>query len=360
MAKIVTHPEFVCRVHSTNPTINVIGLYINSATLVDVECKLCSHKWSTRPNNISRGRKCPDCHRRKQPEDFAKELSEKNNKVTLLGKYKTVKEKVFVKCNFCGDEYFARPDILLEGMGCLECGNKSRRRGTEELLNTIEKLHPNMRFSGEPEVVNDYVDCNCLGCGKQYSQKVRKLLEGRGCQTCSGINQRKDHTTFVNEIKELHPDLVILGKYESNKTPILTRCTLDDYEWYASPNDLLSGYGCRQCATHGYNVGKVGYFYVYSFSAYCGFGITNSKKKRYDNHKTTFKQADVSSTLELIVKGDGKTIFNIEKLAKNTLPIYDTGIKGFRTEAVLEKDSHLVYALIEKYLDSEEVTLEKI
>lgn len=185
-------------------------------------------------------------------------------------------------------------------------------------------------------------------------------MEGNGCQVCFGITNRKSHDKFVKDVSELHSNIEVLGEYITSKDKISVRCTIDGYEWLASPNDLLAGYGCRQCASHGYNVGKTGYFYIYSFQNYCGFGITNTKKQRYNQHRTTFKQNKILAKLELIVKGDGKTILGLESHIKKFLPCFDTGIKGFKKEAVLAKDSASIYGVIEKYLERGEVSLEKI
>ena len=358
--KLIKHQEFINRLRISNPTISLVGEYINYTIPVSVICNLCNYSWYTRPNNIMRGRKCPKCGRFKKHEEFAKELLEKNNKVTLVGVYISVKEKVLVKCKFCHINYYGRPDILLEGMGCSICANKSRRIGQESLLSSLNLLHPTINFLGKPELVNDRVSCNCLVCGKQYTQRAGKLLSGSGCQTCSGVAQRKSHSKFVADVKTIHPNLTILGLYETSKVKLLTKCNKDNHEWYVTPNDLLAGYGCSYCASHGYNPKKEGYFYIYSFLNYCGFGITNTKKQRYSRHRTTFNKLGIESSLQLVVKGTGEDIKKLEKICKTTLPCYSTGIKGFLTEALLKTDSHLLYKLIERYLDFGDIALEKI
>lgn len=60
--------------------------------------------------------------------------------------------------------------------------------------------------------------------------------------------KRKTHEEFVSEMKIKHPNIIILSKYKNDKTKVLVKCLIDNYEWYAVPNRLLRGIGCPCCS----------------------------------------------------------------------------------------------------------------
>ena len=63
------------------------------------------------------------------------------------------------------------------------------------------------------------------------------------------MTKRKTHEEYVNQVKSINPNIEVLGTYVNNHTKILHKCTLDDYEWYTLPANILkgSGYITSQC-----------------------------------------------------------------------------------------------------------------
>lgn len=57
--------SFVDAVRRVNPTISMIGEYVNPLTKVNVRCDECGCEWSTLPRNLRAGVKCPVCSRRR-------------------------------------------------------------------------------------------------------------------------------------------------------------------------------------------------------------------------------------------------------------------------------------------------------
>jgi hypothetical protein len=65
----------------------------------------------------------------------------------------------------------------------------------------------------------------------------------------SGWKVRKTHEQFLEEMKIHHPDITVLGTYETRTTKIKVKCDVCEYEWYATPGDLISKKsGCPLCA----------------------------------------------------------------------------------------------------------------
>lgn len=91
-----THEEFVYELHTINSDIKPLEQYINIDTKINVECQICSNKWSVRPSDLLRKNKtgCPRCSykksglkRTKTHDEFQKELYQINPNIDILGKY---------------------------------------------------------------------------------------------------------------------------------------------------------------------------------------------------------------------------------------------------------------------------------
>lgn len=48
-------------------------------------------------------------------------------------------------------------------------------------------------------------------------------------------------------MKQINPNIEILGKYKNACTKILCKCKKDDYIWEIVPNALCQGVGCPKC-----------------------------------------------------------------------------------------------------------------
>ena len=82
---------------------------------------------------------------------------------------------------------------------------------------------------------------------REMKASPQHLLEGKGCKKCAGV-ELKTHDEFLNDIRIKQPTVIVLDKYVNNHTNILVRCSQCGNEWYAKPSNLLSGYGCKECA----------------------------------------------------------------------------------------------------------------
>jgi hypothetical protein len=57
------------------------------------------------------------------------------------------------------------------------------------------------------------------------------------------------HEDFVERMKEIHPNIKILGKYINSSKYIEVQCMECNYIWNGIPSNMLSGDGCRKCGT---------------------------------------------------------------------------------------------------------------
>lgn len=61
--------------------------------------------------------------------------------------------------------------------------------------------------------------------------------------------KKKTQEEFVEEVKNLHPHLEVIGKYQTARKPITMRCTIHDYYFDVNPGTVLKTiHGCKLCA----------------------------------------------------------------------------------------------------------------
>ena len=106
------------------------------------------------------------------------------------------------------------------------------------------------------EVVGEYVNNNvpvllrCKKCGFEFKMNRSNIVaRGVKCYNCENTRHRKEHEDFVNEIKEINPDIKIIGKYFNNITPIQCECLKCFNFWETKPTTLQQGKGCPFCKT---------------------------------------------------------------------------------------------------------------
>lgn len=128
--------------------------------------------------------------KRKTHEEFIKKFKESNrNDITVLGKYTTWDGKIDIQCKTCNHIWSSYPNHILKS-----------------------KTH-------------------CPECNKQYKHDSQALTQDE----------------FVEKVKIVNPFIEVIGNYINNKTKILFKCNLCNYEWNASPFNILNGCGCTKC-----------------------------------------------------------------------------------------------------------------
>lgn len=201
-ARRLSHDEFVKRLYDLNPSINVIGQYVNSGERIEVQCTNCNNVWSAVPYSLLSGSGCPSCARkkignrsRKDNDSFVYELLEKNPTVEIVEKYKGVDVRIKARCKKHSIIWETTPRVLLRGAGCPTCKSEKSK-----------KAHP-----------------------------------------------YKTQDQFIAELYEVNPNIEVLGQYQGFMIKVLVRCKKCQYEWLSTPANLLGsknrkGRGCPNCA----------------------------------------------------------------------------------------------------------------
>lgn len=206
----LTHDEQVAAIAKVNPDVEILGEITGNNVKVPCRCKICHHKWETKPNCIKNGHGCPECVRKrvteantKSHEDYLKEIEAVNKNVEVLGEIKNNRTKVLCLCKTCGHEWNTEPFNLKAGHGCPEC------------------------------------------------KKVK-----------ASNRMRMPHIKHVAAIAKINPNVEVLGEIINDSTKVLCRCKVCRHEWNARPNDLKHGYGCPRCAKHGFHSHAIGKLYI--------------------------------------------------------------------------------------------------
>ena len=102
---------------------------------------------------------------------------------------------------------------------------------------------------------------------------------------------------------------------------------------------------CKRVTAHlprgknGFKPNLVTDFYAYRINTrhqeYLGFGITNDIATRHPRHVNTVNRYGATAELLFSYKTTGEIAQRLERVVKQTFPIVDTGIQGFRTEAIV-------------------------
>ena len=257
----LTHEEFIEKFYKQNKHANdieILGTYVNTDTKILCKCRKCGHKWTPTPNSLLQGRGCLKCGNNVQTkthEQFMVDFHNQNKhaqNIEILGTYVNSYTKIKCKCKIDGHEWATRPNSLLHGYGCPKCAKKAQIKTYEQFITELYRINPNIEVDG-PYINNQTkIKCKCKICGHEWEAAPHNLLRGSGCPKCAG----KEKTTeeFIAQLHQVSPDIEVVGTYIDTQTKVLCKCKIDDYEWEATPNNLLRGSGCPECgkksATH--------------------------------------------------------------------------------------------------------------
>lgn len=190
------------------------------------------------------------------PEIFKKEIEE-DGKITLLSEYQSMRTKIDCKCNQCGFEWSAIANNLKRGSRCPKCAKKKlfkkRTFTQEQFKERAAQNYPEIEIQGEYFNQDSFVDCVCKKCKKSFQVWANSILSGKIKQICPycRTDARKTRLTneeFVERVKEIHPDIQILGNFTTTREKIKLKCNKCGYIWECRANLLLFNHcGCPQC-----------------------------------------------------------------------------------------------------------------
>ncbi|HFW6856022.1 TPA: GIY-YIG nuclease family protein [Escherichia coli] len=258
----LTHEEHVAAIAKVNPDVEVLGEITNVGKKVSCRCKVCSHEWSPKPNNLKRGHGCPKCSgvAKLSHEEQIAAIAKVNPDVEVLGQIVNNSTKVSCRCKVCDHVWSANPDKLKNGRGCPKCAGKMKL-SQEEQIAAIAKVNPNIEVIGEIVNNSTKVSCRCKVCDHKWPVRPADLKRWHGCPKCAGV-AKLSHEEQVAAIAKINPNIEVTGNIINCTTKVSCRCKVCDHVWSIKPNNLKNGQGCPKCAKIGFLSNDHGKLYI--------------------------------------------------------------------------------------------------
>lgn len=193
MPKKLTNEEFLEVMKNKKPTIIPLEEYRGSTSSIDFKCDICGRIFHNVPIRIlgTRNQGCPQCYHGRQmttKDDFLAR-SKSNPHVVVVEDYNGVKNKINVKCVYCGKVFAMRADSILDGRGHGSCIQKNVERKPsrtqEEFLEQCAKVNKDVAPLGNYTRTSDKMFFRCNICGHVWEAKIGHILQGEsGCPMC--------------------------------------------------------------------------------------------------------------------------------------------------------------------------------
>lgn len=262
MSKRRTHEEYVIELSVKNPTVEVIGKYVDSKTKITHHCLIHDVYWDVLSSNVLSGKGCKECMKDKNRNKFTKthdeyilQVKEANSDIEVLEKYINSKTPILHLCKKHNIKWKAIPSNILKGCGCEKCKSdkiiKNNLKSHEQYVEELAIKNPNIK------VIGQYIDSHtpilhlCEEHDIYWDASPSNLLQGRGCLKC-GIEKNSNarsklHKDYVSDISIKNPNIEIIEEYINSKTKVMHHCLKHDIYWKAIPVNILKGCGCYKC-----------------------------------------------------------------------------------------------------------------
>ena len=122
----------------------------------------------------------------------------------------------------------------------------SRKKTRKEYVDELKVINPNIELIGEYTTTHTKVMHKCLIDGYEREATPHNILQGTGCPMCAGKTPIT-HKQYVCMVKEINPNIEVLGIYINKKTKIKHHCLICDNYWDTTPQSVLNGHGCAVC-----------------------------------------------------------------------------------------------------------------
>jgi predicted nucleic acid-binding Zn-ribbon protein len=220
--------------------------YVRQTVKARFKCG-CGNVWAARPNNILSGKGCPECGKI----SFSKKmrLSEETVRDRLAAKGATLISKYETTQSIAlfqcneGHQWETTPNSVMTRTGCPHCYEKNHPL-TKEIVNA--------RIADRGiTMLGDYGGAHTgtvFQCSKGHTWDARpnNILNGKNCPHCDG--QFPLSKEIVNE-RIADRGLVMLGEYTNSVTKTLFQCA-EGHTWEAPPGQIVAGQGCLACSGH--------------------------------------------------------------------------------------------------------------
>lgn len=234
--------------------------YINrdsfSKNKIKSKCSLCGKIFEITPHAVEskNGFGCRSCNRKKTHEQFINEMLNVDDSIEILEKYINSRTKIKCRCKKCNFEWERIPNDLLRGFGCPKCNNNIYYT-PEQFKNEFYKVNNSIELLTDFNGHKTPILCKCKKDGYEWNAYPYDLINNRsGCRKCNGrVTTTIDE--FIKRLNEINSDILVIGDYINNKTPIKLKCKICNHIWSARPDNLFNERcGCPECMRSKYKL----------------------------------------------------------------------------------------------------------
>lgn len=262
MSRKKTHEEYVAELAVKNPGIEAVDEYVDAKTKILHHCLKHDVYWESLPSNVLSGKGCSKCLSEKLRNKFVKshdgyvsQVAKISPHIVVLESYVDSNTPILHFCKTHSLEWKAYPSNILKGYGCRECGidkiHNHKRNRHDDYVAELKVKNPTVEVVGRYDGLSTKILHRCLIHNVLWETQPANALMGKGCEKCHreriADSNRKSHEQYVNEVKVVNKNIIVVGDYVNMKTPILHKCLEHNVEWVAYPNNILKGCGCSQC-----------------------------------------------------------------------------------------------------------------
>lgn len=252
-----THEEYVEELKVKNPTVEVVGKYIDAKTKIMHYCLIHDIYWNTSPSSVLQGCGCELCRRNKlrifhnkTHEEYVLNLKKVNPDIIALEEYKGSHVPILHKCLKHDIKWKTSPTNALQGHGCCECRSEKIKNKTakthEEYVLELRNKNPDIIVIEEYKGANVPILHKCKIDGYEWMVRPGNILFGKGCPVCGG-KIKLTTQEYNDRLKILNTNIKPLEDYINARTPILHECLICGHRWKASPTNVLKGQNCPEC-----------------------------------------------------------------------------------------------------------------
>lgn len=183
---------------------------------------------------------------------MTKVVKKNTGKILLQGNGLSKKDDLSCQCLKCRYEWVSQWYRIERGKGCPRCLGRVKWT-TGEIKAKLRLISPTISIIGEYTGAFDPLKCRCRRCRLEWSPTWTNLQKGQGCPRCFRKSQRFTISGIKSKLKELNPDLVIVGKYKEAFDQLKIKCRKCQHQWTTTWNTLsrIKRYddrtGCPQC-----------------------------------------------------------------------------------------------------------------
>lgn len=165
---------------------------------------------------------------------------DRNNIDLLLSELQATFNKINIKHKFSLDEVSKIKD---------EAELVSRRTTTSDFIEQISKVNNKVTIIGEYTRLHNKIRTKCNKCDYEWDAYPYNLLKGHGCPKCTGIF-KKTTEEYKKELNKLNDEIDVIGEYTGAREKIGVKCKICNYVWKPAAGSLLAGHGCPKKRLH--------------------------------------------------------------------------------------------------------------